>query len=554
MSALRLSIAGPPAMFTSRSGWRGRASSVGAERLGQQRGHVLQAQPDRHHRQRGGDAAIDGARVGRAEVVGAELQEVGAHAAQEAPLRDSGSRAPAPSRAAGSAAAGAAGTAGSPASGCGSSRKRATSAASSASVGASAKAGWVTSTTGSSISSLAPSGRAEVPEGVRTPGFLFFSSRMLTLESIHTIARGVCRSAYNDERCEAGRSPSSSRRARSLSSAPARRRAPPVRSGRRSRGRSISGGAEAEWCRRPDGARQGPETRFYESGAELASGGYVDGAQSGVWRYRFNDGRNWRAERWDDGALVQMTVDPAVARLSPAELEALGPTSSGIIKLASHDPIPGRETREARGDDASSRASRTGARASPGATTPRGCASASGGSGSRTGVRRGDRVPGRRARARRARVAPERDAGGRRDVTSPAGATDAGGSGTSAASSPRTSSTGTACRVSAAERRWYAAARAMKHSVTVQIAGVRYALKTDEDDRWVKAVAALVDERFRDVQKKTRTPDTQAVAMLTALQIAEELFRERRDTSELRKKIREKSQSLLDCLTREARV
>ena len=94
----------------------------------------------------------------------------------------------------------------------------------------------------------------------------------------------------------------------------------------------------------------------------------------------------------------------------------------------------------------------------------------------------------------------------------------------------------------------------MKQSVSVQIAGVKYALKTDEDERWVKAVAALVDERFRDIQKKARTPDTQAVAMLTALQIAEELFRERRDTSELRKRIREKSQSLLDVLTREARV
>jgi cell division protein ZapA len=94
----------------------------------------------------------------------------------------------------------------------------------------------------------------------------------------------------------------------------------------------------------------------------------------------------------------------------------------------------------------------------------------------------------------------------------------------------------------------------MKQSVTVQIAGVRYALKTDEDERWVKSVAALVDERFREIQKKARTPDTQAVAMLTALQIAEELFRERRDTSELRKRIREKSQSLLDVLTREARV
>lgn len=111
----------------------------------------------------------------------------------------------------------------------------------------------------------------------------------------------------------------------------------------------FSGGAEAEWCRRPDGARQGPELRYYESGAEMVSGGYVDGAQSGVWRYRFNDGRNWRAERWDDGALLAATVDPAVARLTPAELEALGPTSSGIIKLASHDPIPGRERREGAG-------------------------------------------------------------------------------------------------------------------------------------------------------------------------------------------------------------
>ena len=89
----------------------------------------------------------------------------------------------------------------------------------------------------------------------------------------------------------------------------------------------------------------------------------------------------------------------------------------------------------------------------------------------------------------------------------------------------------------------------MKRSVTVQIAGVRYALKTDEDDRWVKSVASFVEEKIRDVQKRSRTPDTQSAAVLTALQIAEELFRERESASELRRKIREKSQSLLDSLT-----
>ena len=67
-------------------------------------------------------------------------------------------------------------------------------------------------------------------------------------------------------------------------------------------------------------------------------------------------------------------------------------------------------------------------------------------------------------------------------------------------------------------------------------------------------MAAFVDSKIRDVQKHTRTVDTQAVAVLTALQIAEELFNERRQSGDLRKKIREKSQSLLEVLAREARL
>src|SRR6185503_18899593 len=97
--------------------------------------------------------------------------------------------------------------------------------------------------------------------------------------------------------------------------------------------RVYSGGAETEWCHRRDRVRHGPETRYYESGSELAVGEYVDGTLSGVWRYRFTDGRNWRADRWEDGALTAKTVDPRVAEMSPEQLEAKGITSSGIIKL-----------------------------------------------------------------------------------------------------------------------------------------------------------------------------------------------------------------------------
>jgi antitoxin component YwqK of YwqJK toxin-antitoxin module len=107
--------------------------------------------------------------------------------------------------------------------------------------------------------------------------------------------------------------------------------------------RIFSGGAEAEWCRRPDDVRQGPEVRYYESGKTMVDGSYMDGAQHGVWRYFFKDGRVWREDRWQDGEVLAKTIDPRVARMQADELEALGMTSSGIIKLAERDPLPRRE-------------------------------------------------------------------------------------------------------------------------------------------------------------------------------------------------------------------
>ena len=94
----------------------------------------------------------------------------------------------------------------------------------------------------------------------------------------------------------------------------------------------------------------------------------------------------------------------------------------------------------------------------------------------------------------------------------------------------------------------------MKRSVVVQVGGQRYTLKTDHDDRMVKALAAYVDGKFREVQRASRIPDTQAVAILTALQVAEELFQTRQETADLKKSIRDKARSLLDYLAKVGRV
>ena len=94
----------------------------------------------------------------------------------------------------------------------------------------------------------------------------------------------------------------------------------------------------------------------------------------------------------------------------------------------------------------------------------------------------------------------------------------------------------------------------MKRQVTVHIAGQKFVLRTDTDEDAVKQLASYVEGRIRDIQRQTRTADTQAVATLAALQIAEELFGEREAQAALKKKIRDKGQALLQFLEREARV
>jgi cell division protein ZapA len=94
----------------------------------------------------------------------------------------------------------------------------------------------------------------------------------------------------------------------------------------------------------------------------------------------------------------------------------------------------------------------------------------------------------------------------------------------------------------------------VKRSVTVQIAGQRYTLRSDAGEDTVRAIASFVDRRMKEIQKQTRTADTQSLAILTALQIAEDLFSEREATEALKKRVRDKSESLLRFLEREGGV
>jgi cell division protein ZapA len=94
----------------------------------------------------------------------------------------------------------------------------------------------------------------------------------------------------------------------------------------------------------------------------------------------------------------------------------------------------------------------------------------------------------------------------------------------------------------------------MTSAVTVSIGGHRYTLRSDEDERVVREMAAHVDKYLRDLQKQTRAADTQSLAILTALQITEELWKVRRAHADLKKRVRDKGRALLQFIEREGRV
>jgi cell division protein ZapA len=85
--------------------------------------------------------------------------------------------------------------------------------------------------------------------------------------------------------------------------------------------------------------------------------------------------------------------------------------------------------------------------------------------------------------------------------------------------------------------------------VKLEIYGQLYNLNVDENEEYLKQLAAYVDAKMHDVSESARTIDSVKVAVLTALNIADELFiarsREEQLQGPLRKRV-EKCVSLVE--------
>ena len=88
-------------------------------------------------------------------------------------------------------------------------------------------------------------------------------------------------------------------------------------------------------------------------------------------------------------------------------------------------------------------------------------------------------------------------------------------------------------------------------TIPVEIFGQTYNVKAGADPGYVEQLAAFVDERMRDIGRTAGAVDSVRVAVLAALNIADECFRLRADIATAGQQAEEKATTRAEGLARE---
>jgi len=82
--------------------------------------------------------------------------------------------------------------------------------------------------------------------------------------------------------------------------------------------------------------------------------------------------------------------------------------------------------------------------------------------------------------------------------------------------------------------------------VEIKVFGQTYTVKTEAEENYIQEVAKYVNEKMDEVLKKTKSVSTLNVAILTALNIADDLLKEKRKRIALLQEIEVRSKNLVE--------
>lgn len=78
--------------------------------------------------------------------------------------------------------------------------------------------------------------------------------------------------------------------------------------------------------------------------------------------------------------------------------------------------------------------------------------------------------------------------------------------------------------------------------------GQKFVIKSESDDDYVIKVAQFVDKKINEVMQNTRSVASLNVAILAAMNIADEYFRFNRDKTERLQKVEKKVEDLIELI------
>lgn len=80
--------------------------------------------------------------------------------------------------------------------------------------------------------------------------------------------------------------------------------------------------------------------------------------------------------------------------------------------------------------------------------------------------------------------------------------------------------------------------------VTVEIHGQRYAVRSDLDQAYITELATYVDQKMRLAADELSSADSLRIAVIAALNLADELYRSREDGAGVEDRVLEKTAAL----------
>ncbi len=87
-----------------------------------------------------------------------------------------------------------------------------------------------------------------------------------------------------------------------------------------------------------------------------------------------------------------------------------------------------------------------------------------------------------------------------------------------------------------------------RRTMNLELFGQRFTVISDNDEARIRDIVDFVNRRLEEVRDSSKRVQADQIALLAALNIAEELFEEREKSRQLRRRVRERSLHLLNTI------